>query len=390
MTFSNKQICSFRDTLNTLNGRTMSDLDYNHPDFTVIITGAGCSVDLGIPAMGTFMQRMWEIYTGDSTKEIREVFDFVRRLRTVYHNSYVDLNNVESVYSAVEMFNHISNTELSHRMLETFQRMICNVIERSCKLDRTDRFREPTSRYRSLLEGIGKDRLVSRRTVFLTTNYDVLLEAAITRLHLSYGEGSDCTVPRFYPYYGFEGIEVVPEGYNPVNVYKLHGSINWYKSNEVLKAKSLFDLFRAPSHSTDYSYLREFEDGFQFNFTKEFDRNHSKPAIVPPTFSKDSKMSEMREVWKMAAKALSCAKRVVVIGYSVPETDLMFRYLYAVATLEMDWSKGVYVINKDGSIREHYIKFLGQTGIHNSEFLFEHFNALSISRMNAWLDGTKM
>jgi hypothetical protein len=53
---------------------------------------------------------------------------------------------------------------------------------------------------------------------------------------------------------------------------------------------------------------------------------------VPPTWNKTVYKSHLHKVWAAAAAELSEATEILVIGYSLPETDVFFKHLLALGT----------------------------------------------------------
>jgi hypothetical protein len=101
--------------------------------------------------------------------------------------------------------------------------------------------------------------------------------------------------------------------------------------------------------------------------SKQFARE---PVIVPPTWNKGGfSAGSMRSVWSAAAKHLSEAEYIVIIGYSVPPTDHLFHYLYALGTMSETRVKKILVYNPDSSVEDRYRRLLGPTT--SSRFRFE-------------------
>jgi hypothetical protein len=97
-------------------------------------------------------------------------------------------------------------------------------------------------------------------------------------------------------------------------VYKLHGSVDWYYSgNESFYGESIYIGSKPldPVAGNQHRFL--------------FDKVS---LIVPPTFEKSNffKNETIRAVWRLAGHALQRADRVFIVGYSLPESDLMMRY----------------------------------------------------------------
>lgn len=130
---------------------------------------------------------------------------------------------------------------------------------------------------------------------FITFNYDTLLEEALEGLNISYSTGF--------------GESLSEMSSASTNVYKLHGSVNWATPKG---ARTKIEVFK--------NYRSVVNAGLI-------------PQIIPPTWKKDSR-GAFDEIWTRSLKALSDATRVVVIGFSIPPTDLHFKYLLAAGLQE--------------------------------------------------------
>ena len=83
------------------------------------------------------------------------------------------------------------------------------------------------------------------------------------------------------------------------------------------------------------------------------------PLIVPPTWNKGTLHAGIDRVWKKAARHLSEAEYIFIIGYSYPPTDEFFRYLYALGTIGDGWLEKVMVFNPDQEVGERIKRLLG-------------------------------
>ena len=74
----------------------------------------------------------------------------------------------------------------------------------------------------------------------------------------------------------------------------------------------------------------------------------------------------MSNVWKEAALQLSEARNIFVFGYSLPETDSFFGYLFALGTASDTRIKTFWVLDPDSTdeVRARYEKLIGK-GIQN-------------------------
>jgi len=135
---------------------------------------------------------------------------------------------------------------------------------------------------------------------------------------------------------------------------KLHGSLNWAYCNECNTALpfTLEEFFRKYHFNfglrtpawvrLKISNALENVDHSQFGHTFI-----ASPLIVPPVINKAEHYLSMQNVWKRAAKELSEAENIFISGYSLPETDIFFRYLFSLGTIGKKPLRRVWVFDTD-------------------------------------------
>ena len=133
-------------------------------------------------------------------------------------------------------------------------------------------------------------------------------------------------VPAFSPGVA-EGCGVLPwenrpHNTSPIPVLKLHGSINWGRSAKDANSLKVFD---------SYDDLRNVK---------------AIPELVPPTWEKIFE-KELESVWAQAITSLKTATRVIVIGFSMPPTDMHFKYLIAAGLRENLSLPQIVFVNPD-------------------------------------------
>jgi hypothetical protein len=64
-------------------------------------------------------------------------------------------------------------------------------------------------------------------------------------------------------------------------------------------------------------------------------------------------------VWQQAARQLSDAENIIVSGYSVPETDAFFKYLFALGAVGNSLIRRFWVFDPDERVEERFRKLLG-------------------------------
>jgi hypothetical protein len=89
-----------------------------------------------------------------------------------------------------------------------------------------------------------------------------------------------------------------------MRLLKLHGSINWARRTGRGRSLTVFK---------NYDEVREAK---------------LIPELVPPTWKKVFE-SQLEDVWATAVQRLNTATRIVIIGFSMPPTDVHFKYLMA-------------------------------------------------------------
>jgi len=257
----------------------------------------------------------------------RRVFSAIAELNQVYAKANIDTDNIEAVFAAFEMgrlFDRLGSLpsdrvrQLSDDMrtliVDTLEAEIKLVVETGQQSGLSTRIVPPRS-YRTLAQMI--DRTPGRNSI-ITFNYDLALDFA---LHWALHPIDYCLMPQ--PIHG------------ATPLMKLHGSINWvacetcgiaaYQLPEYFKKYSWRDVYGGHVTLNMREHLR---DAFSHcNGKKEMT-----PLLVPPTWSKAEHHHRLANVWRHAARHLSEARNIIVIGYSLPETDHFFRYLYALGT----------------------------------------------------------
>ena len=149
-----------------------------------------------------------------------------------------------------------------------------------------------------------------------------------------------------------------------VPLLKLHGSINWgmcEKCNKIIP----FYFNEARVSSINLLDLEVFYYALGSNL-------HHKtccetllkgpPVLIPPTWNKTGYHEQLGNVWKRAAEELSKAENIFVIGYSLPETDSFFRYLFALGSesstrIKRFW---VFILDKTGAVEKRFRELIGR------------------------------
>jgi hypothetical protein len=159
----------------------------------------------------------------------------------------------------------------------------------------------------------------------VTLNYDVLVELAWKTVFPGRGPSPQDLYPvsvtpveaRSGPMWGYRP---EPEG-KGMRLLKLHGSLTWWYSGEG----------SPPGDPV-------FDQGVRVSWESFSQQEHPRlyvidksPMIVPPTAIKSEYYGNqiIRSLWVQAAEALRDADEIVMMGFSLPPSDLLFRAMLA-------------------------------------------------------------
>jgi hypothetical protein len=175
-----------------------------------------------------------------------------------------------------------------------------------------------------------------RKVVFVSTNYDILIDNALTDQHgvvdLDYG-------------IDFRNIEEwdPPRRGREVRLYKPHGSLNW------LLCGTCGELDITPKEKGVVTRM------ISANEVCRFCRNEYSPLIVPPTFYKDLNNVFLSSIWNQTETALRQVNHVIFCGYSFADADVHVKYLLKRAQTNRDGDLKFTVVNR------HEAKTAGET-----------------------------
>ena len=325
---------------------------------TVFILGAGASKKAGAPLMAEFLDRARSLRSrsGSDAVQFDKVFEAIKLLRMVYYKSHLELHNIESVFGAFEMGRLIGRLgdcpvkqigELSNAM----KRLIVKTLELSIEFPVLDEVVHPPTPYKDFAGMVR--HMISRDQdppcTILTFNYDVALDYALhfNQILINYCIGDN------------------PRG-SLLKVLKLHGSVNWAKCEDCNSVtpwhlESFFHYF--PGRPMVRRGVFNLEIGSKLSTLPHScgKKLSNDPVIIPPTWNKTEYHGQLSRVWKDAAKELSEAENIFVIGYSFPESDLFFRYLFGLGTISDADIQRFWVFNPDseGPLKARFKHLVG-------------------------------
>jgi hypothetical protein len=331
---------------------------------TVIIFGAGASKKAGAPLMAEFLDKADELNRKNdegiqgANEAFEDVFNAISELQAIFAKSYLDIENIETLFSAVEMgilINKFSNRKL--KQIKDLRKSIITVIYKTLETSMTfpvesDHIKppEPYGSFIKLLTS-RKNKVVSEildEISFITFNYDLGLDYSI------HSRG-------FYLDYG-----LTERPQKSFTLLKLHGSINW---GFCQKCRTI-----VPFNFKDANYRLDHETKhFRYDLGSNLKtRDHcgmellEQPVLVPPTWNKTQYHNQLSKVWQKASSKLEQAENIIIVGYSLPETDSFFKYLFALGSESSTRIKRFLVFDPDpeNNVELRYRQMIGR-GIEN-------------------------
>lgn len=328
----------------------------------IFILGAGASKQAGVPLMGEFLDiadAIWKSgkLTDNDKVHFERVFRAIGKLQMLHSKSQLDLVNLEAVFSTFEMANLLKKlpgfeTDEIPDLLTSMRRLIVVTIEKKLKYPFSSghaKEPKPYGDFCKLIKELKDFRNETPDASIITFNYDIAVDHALhfnnlgPNYHLSSHAGSD----------------------KAVSLLKLHGSLNWGSSTkydqiipfDLRDYNTKYDFSRVLSETSEVtinigSHLYDCKDDLEIS---------GDPVIVPPTWNKSQYHPELTDVWAQASNELEEAENIFVVGFSLPETDIFFKHLYALGTVGETPLKSFWVFDPDdsGSVENRYRVLLG-------------------------------
>jgi len=292
-----------------------------------------------------------------SQADFERLFQTVARLQVVHSKAELDLTNIESVFAAFEMARMLRSMpgtapEQIPDVLASLRVVILKTLERTVTLHVSSGTLSPPPPYEAftkLIRHLSRDAHPIETVAVVTLNYDLAVDFAL--------HSSSVLLD-----YGIDGGRI----HGAVPVLKLHGSLNWgacSKCNAVVPWQ-LSDYFQHFRYNIFSPETKEVILDIGSNLQQHVHCGlglSAEPVLVPPTWNKGDYHGSLSSVWSRAASELAEAENVFVVGYSLPDTDSFFRYLYALGTVGEGMVKRFWVFDPDktGAVKERFEGLLG-------------------------------
>ena len=329
-------------------------------DRNVYLLGAGFSAAAGAPLIHNFLDCSRAFldapfgfvggFNADQREPFETVFKYKHDISRAGYKVRIDLDNIEELFGLVEISYRLDpgqqkiRDSIAMMIARTLDSATGNIAQRpkvrigafpdaavwfrqfglspeSFHVDKTvagdfidmDAYTYFAALVTGILDDPSQRRF--RKDSVITFNYDLVLDYALYQVSVApdYHVPSPVEDPHWKP----------PS--QTCSLLKLHGSINWGVCCEC--RTQLRIAYRQPSPSPLW-YPRQCCP--RCRSTAQF----FQPLLVPPSWDKSGHRDILTPVWAKAVEELKAAKRICVIGYSMPKSDAFFRYLLTLALAE--------------------------------------------------------
>jgi len=271
---------------------------------TVYVVGAGFSAGLGYPMTNTLLTKIWTHLHASDRKQLAKIVafhhpDFDSKQSKTFPNmerllTEIDVN-LKLFTSSRPAEGHFTKKKLTaahDNLLLTVGSWFHDLFEEAIQ----------TPWLPKIVEQIQEEK-----AAIVSFNWDLILD------HLVF-DGQVAAVN-----YGLSH----PLGKGPL-LLKPHGSLNWYKGTDI-------DVVAESKRIEIFHHQDELKCVHAFVHPRDIRSKSGKkypPLIIPPTYLKDFRPSIFRQLWKNCTDVLSTPKRIVFLGYSLPEADLHAQFIF--------------------------------------------------------------
>jgi hypothetical protein len=271
---------------------------------TVYVVGAGFSAGLGYPMTNTLLTKVWTHLHAAERKQLEKIVAF--------HHPDFDSARPKTFPNMERLLTEI---DVNLKLFTSSRPAEGRFTKKKLEAAHDNLLLSVGSWFHALFDEAIKvpwlsevvRRIQEENAAIVSFNWDLILD------HLVF-DGQVATVN-----YGL----TQHLGNGPL-LLKPHGSLNWYKGTEidVISQSKRIEIFH---HKDEQKCVHAFKHPRDI---KSKSGKKYPPLIIPPTYLKDFRPSIFRQLWKNCTDVLSTPKRVVFLGYSLPEADLHAQFIF--------------------------------------------------------------
>jgi len=354
----------------------------------IFILGAGFSKPAGLPTISEFYNEIKRIYLDKRfllNKFLQDCFKTVINYRNdldkISSKTKIDLDNIEILFSYLDMDCKCSGDTTLNQIRKKLIYTIINTLKictnfSEVEEDNNLKIIEKYKGAKQLNYTEGRKKLKHSLNIFeyfatvvsgkigdrdyqfnlddsiITFNYDLILDQIFLKQNI--------------------GVNYCLESNSKkgIKFLKLHGSANWLYCPKCKK-------------------VNIYKRGYLHKIKKCDNCKHDlEPLIVPPTWNKDSYNEKLNLIWEEAVNEIKQARRIFILGYSMPPTDMYFEFLMSLGLKNNSLIEKVYVVDileEEGNKKiKNYLDTLKMRYEHffNENFASRKFEFLPVGIIN--------
>ena len=303
----------------------------------VYILGAGFSAPLGIPVMKNFLSKAKDQFSiaPKEYEHFSHTFNEINKLHECAYHYDCDIGNIEEILSILLTLDNIKGTNNS----SSFKKFIKDVIE----FYTPDKSKLDIVNPNCVLPHIKNEYKLSPYAKFVSSAFN--FDYSVKNKKVS-----------------FKGTEV---------------KLNLLEDFKRMESNTNHSFITLNYDLVLETVLKNINQRFQTNysFCKEDTPDYSVPclakihgcisdsdSIIPPTWNKGDLNPANEKAWKLAGRLLHNAHHIIIIGYSLPETDSYIKYLLKSSCISDNGSytnlKSIKVFDKFPYCKEKYVDFI--------------------------------
>lgn len=304
---------------------------------TVYVLGAGFSIEAGAPSQEKIVSKIFEIHEREpiffGEKKIAKFKSFLQNTLNISEN-YQKTIPLEDIFTPLDscIANNISFRNVDVEGLKKSRQLVFELIGLTLQYILQYSNKEYIDIFSKYLVQESKKRLQSKQDFIsiISTNWDILLDNSIYNeisnqgdlgvvdycCYISSYDKLDNTVK--------PGLEILGNGGFNTKLLKLHGSLNWLQCPKCQRIYVKFNqkIAMNPFYGINKPRCRHCDENFYKTKAHNLQAN-----LIMPTFLKDLSNPQYKIIWQNAGIELSEAKKIIFIGYSLPQADFEMRQL---------------------------------------------------------------
>lgn len=306
---------------------------------TVFILGAGFSVEANAPSQEKLVSKIFEVHSLNShvfkENKISEFKRFLSETLGIPEHLHETIP-LEDIFTPLDscIANNVSFKNLNTSDLVQKRQLVFELIGLTLQHLLENSNKEYIDSFAAYIVNSSKGRINKYREFdpisIISTNWDILLDNSIYNkirnqnelgvvdycCYVSSYEKNDETVK--------PGLEILGKGGFNTKILKLHGSLNWLQCP---KCQRIYVKFNDKIAMNPFSNIKKPTCRHCNKNFGNYDAHNLVANLIMPTFIKDLSNPQYKIIWQNAGIELSEAKKIVFIGYSLPQADFEMRQL---------------------------------------------------------------